>query len=115
MGATAQAVKVVLGTGAAAQNAAGFTSTFSFFDPRGRVNSTVIAEGSNNGFGTLVGQFATGVSPIANQMTDIIVTDIQEIPLLPGNGLQVVTSNVSQILNVIGWWRERLLEESERT
>lgn len=55
---------------------------------------------------------ATGVT--AGSPTDFIQTDIQEFPLLPGDGLQVRTSVVNTTLTISYVWRERFLEDSER-
>jgi len=50
-----------------------------------------------------------------NTPFDFIGTDIQEITLLPGDALQVEDTVVNQQVVVSFIWRERLLEESERT
>jgi hypothetical protein len=54
------------------------------------------------------------VSLPTNQSFDLVTTDIQEIPLLPGDSftLATVTVNVSLTGTIV--WRERALEESER-
>jgi hypothetical protein len=49
-----------------------------------------------------------------NTMYDFIVTDVQEVPLLPGTSLQTVNTTANTAHGVTFWWRERLLEESER-
>lgn len=55
------------------------------------------------------------LSLIANSFDDFIITDIGELPLMPGDCYDVV-SNVANQQVVTSWlWRERFLEESERT
>jgi hypothetical protein len=46
---------------------------------------------------------------------DAILQDDQEFPLLPGSALRVTGDTVNQTVQVALWWRERFLEESERT
>ena len=46
---------------------------------------------------------------------DVIVDDLQELPLLPGDAMQVRNNTVNQFVSGIVWWRERALEDSERT
>jgi hypothetical protein len=72
----------------------------------------LIASAGNNAgaFGTT--KEAIGVNNIVVQH---IFTDIQEIPLLPGDAIQVRTNGVNVTLQTSLWWRERFLEESERT
>lgn len=82
-------------------------------DSRGRANSVGIASrqaaaggaGLNNLF------FWQG---IANTPIEGIVFEEQEIPLLPGDGLQVATNSVNEQLTCSFFWRERFLEEAER-
>lgn len=49
----------------------------------------------------------------ANVSIDFILTDIQELTLLPGDALQVRSNNANQQIDVTVIWRERALEESE--
>lgn len=51
----------------------------------------------------------------ANQRTDFIITDHQEIVIAPGHFLTLYTNNVNQQLAAILWWRERAIEEGEVT
>ncbi len=54
-------------------------------------------------------------SNTANTIVQFVGTDIQEIPILPGDAVQV-TAQVANSKIALGWlWRERFLEESERT
>lgn len=84
------------------------------FDSRGRTAATCIASSGTNianlGAGTGIVQTKT----VAGTPIDLIVTDIQEIPLLPGQGLRVASTVQNVNINVSFWWRERFLEDSER-
>lgn len=51
----------------------------------------------------------------ANASADVIVTDIQEFPLLPGDSLFEAAAGTNTAVFTVTWWRERQLEESERT
>jgi hypothetical protein len=52
---------------------------------------------------------------VANTTYDFIATDVQEITLLPGASLQLVNTTPNTTSGATFWWRERLLEESERS
>src|SRR5215813_5534988 len=47
-----------------------------------------------------------------NATADVIVDDLQELPLLPGDAMQVRNNTVNQFVSGIVWWRERALEDS---
>ena len=84
------------------------------FDPRGQPTSILIFSNQTNapaGTGT---KFACAVGVNAPPI-DAIVTDIQEFPLLPGDAIDVFTSAVNLTMGCTFFWRERFLEESERT
>lgn len=88
--------------------------TLSRWDPRGNpqpvlIGSTQANTASSGGTKWQGALTTTGVG----SFVDVIVTDIQEIPLLPGDGLQVLTTAVNTTFNMFVWWRERVLEESE--
>ncbi|SRR6266851_172144 len=51
----------------------------------------------------------------ANTTYDFIVDADQQIPLLPGDALQLRQSTTNQNINFTMQWRERFLEDSERT
>lgn len=92
-------------------------STFCRLDARGIQNTQLVATWTNSqasvGLPALL--IANTVLPATTGFYDYVVTDIQEITLLPGDTLQVGTSNANQILSCDFIWRERQLEESERT
>jgi hypothetical protein len=79
----------------------------------GRVSSLIF---SRSGAAAPPSQVAwANISLLANTPYEFIGTDIQELTLNPGRSLQLVSTNVNQILNGTFVWRERLLEESERS
>jgi hypothetical protein len=88
------------------------------FDARGRPNPTALmsqqstsvsAPPLNNQF-TWDTQFVAGNTPY-----QAIFTDIHELAMLPGDALQIETTAVNVGLRVGYIWRERFLEESERS
>jgi hypothetical protein len=52
--------------------------------------------------------------PVSSSYEEILTED-QQIPLLPGDALEILTVGVNETLIVTFWWRERFLEDSERT
>lgn len=88
-------------------------TTFWSIDQRGVSAPTLVVSRANNNAG---GINAVGfVAVAANLDRDIIVTDDQEIPILPGSIVQITSNGLNENLRVGGFWRERYLEESERT
>jgi len=85
------------------------------FDNRGRPNSAGIvsfntgAPASTAGLGTIYGDPASGTT-----RHDLINTEGQMIPILPGGCLLVQSGAAATSLSLSIWWRERHLEESER-
>jgi len=78
------------------------------------VGGVCLVQGKNNNptlFGIIVGSFGL----LTGTQLELIQTDIQEIPLLPGDSLDMTLSVVNTNIDVTYWWRERVLEESERT
>lgn len=103
---------VVLGNGVTADLPTVVTGVQ--LDKRGRVGSTCIVSantvasvGASNPF--------LSVKVVVNTPFDFIVTDIQEITLLPGDGILAKMGAVSEDIRVSFLWRERFLEEGERT
>jgi hypothetical protein len=89
------------------------TTSVQVLDPRGRTASTLrvsrqAAAGGGVGLAYLQLFFA------ANVQVDVIFFEDQEIPLLPGQALQIASNNVNTALIVGAIWRERFLEDSER-
>jgi hypothetical protein len=110
--AAADSVALTVGV-SAGDLVTGVALTANRWDPRGRPQPTLVASrGTPN------------VAPTANQggfivpagtQYEIITTDIQEIPLLPGDQINIGTTTNNQTGNCTFWWRERFLEDSERT
>ncbi len=82
------------------------------FDARGRPKSSLILTQSGN-VGAAANTLWQGTQA-ANVSIDAIITDIQEIPLLPGDVIDLLAGTLNQGLNAVVWWRERFLEDSER-
>jgi hypothetical protein len=90
------------------------------FDDRGRIAPTIVLSQQN----TAVGPPALGgtnensvlqMAMLASSPINLIFNDVAELPVMPGTGLQINCGVVNQALNVTFWWRERFLEEAERT
>ena len=62
-------------------------------------------------FGAIIGR----VGVLQNTTLQLIQTENQEIPILPGDAIQVENSTVNVRMQVSFRWRERFLEEPERT
>ncbi len=88
------------------------TATFARWDTRGRANPTLAFSRANNVAG--IANIKAQLGMAAQTSGDFIDTDIQEIPLLPGDAIRVVSVTLNETLSVAWWWRERFLEESER-
>jgi hypothetical protein len=83
-------------------------------DSRSNRLSTLIA--SRSGAAAPVSQVAILSAGVSGNVTyDYIGTDIQEITLNPGRSIQLVASAANTTILGSFMWRERLLEESERT
>lgn len=65
---------------------------------------------------TLTNQFTiAGPALLANTAYQYIWNENQEIAILPGDAFQIEAGTVNQLIKSSLLWRERLLEESERT
>ncbi len=85
------------------------------WDPRGQAQPSLVESaqtvGPVAGFGTVKYQ----VTLPTTGFVDIIQTDNQEITILPGDALQVRCGQINAQILISCWWRERFLEDSERT
>lgn len=90
-----------------------FNTANARFDPRGNPQPSMILSNGTN-VASIAGTKAQTNMPLATAV-DLIWTDIQEFPLLPGDAMQIVTTAVNAAIHVTLWWRERFLEDSERT
>lgn len=86
-------------------------------DSRGRSNPTLVwSRGDNPTDFTIAGaahervQLAVGVDDVT-----LIRDENQEVPLLPGNSFQLRSFTANNSFRLSLRWRERFLEESERT
>lgn len=88
------------------------TLTFTRMDPRGQPQPTAIVSVNAQAAG---GQaFMQRVSSTTTNI-DFINNPNQEIPILPGQAVDVQCQTVNNALNVTFMWRERALESSELT
>jgi hypothetical protein len=83
------------------------------FDARGRQQPTLIISRTTLGAAIAPNQWQGTVA--INTEINIIITDIQEVTLLPGDAMSMGANTVNVPLTANLWWRERALEESERT
>jgi hypothetical protein len=93
------------------------TPNFARFDARGQQATNMKLSFGNPPTDTWPGNtkawWAADLQPAGN--TDVIITDDQEFPLLPGDAFRIVGLLANQGSNISVMWRERFLEESERT
>lgn len=82
-------------------------------DSRGRPNPTAIISSATNVSGGLANKVT--VAGLLNTSVDFFLFEEQEVNLLPGDAAQIVEGIANQALTVSWVWRERFLEESERT
>jgi len=88
---------------------------FGRFDARGAPRPTLIAT-SGTAAAPDAGLGDIWQVPTAAGITaEMLQTQQQEIPLLPGDAFVVFAQTANIIFNAYLWWRERPLEESERT
>lgn len=88
------------------------TLTFTRMDPRGNPQPTAIVSTAAQAAG---GQALLQRSVGTNITVDFIQTADQEIPILPGQVLDVQSFSANLTLTVTLMWRERALESSELT
>ena len=85
------------------------------FDPRGQQQPTLVRSLQTTptvlGAGTTKWEASVAVTTV----NDLIQTDIQEVTILPGDFMTLRATAVNQGWIASVWWRERALEESERT
>ncbi len=83
------------------------------FDARGIQASSLVASAGAAAAPSIGGGFCQGIFA-ANQIFELITTDIDEIPLAPGDSFQMQSNVVNQEFRGCYLWRERFLEDSER-
>lgn len=85
------------------------------FDPRGNPQPSIVYSQQNTtpSLAGLANTFFVGQQS-STFTQDCVLFEDEEITLLPGDAIRVVTSAVNQALQIIVMWRERFLEDSER-
>lgn len=102
-----------MGFGAQAADLATIQATTGLrWDPRGKPTPSVIISKANTVAQTGALKFNATIPN--NTTIEVIPNDISEIPLLPGDALDIYQQTNAQGLNVTHWWRERILEDSEK-
>jgi hypothetical protein len=84
------------------------------FDRRGiQASACIPSQTTSGGVSPLstIGRYDT----LVNVTYDLILHDAQEIPLAPGDAFRIDAQTTNQTFRLIMWWRERFLEESERS
>jgi hypothetical protein len=87
-------------------------------DGRSRANPAMIASASNAALTANLGNLIWRNFVPANTASDLINDENQEIPLTATGGtgaIRITSSSANVGVSAAIWWRERLLEESERT
>jgi hypothetical protein len=88
------------------------------FDNRGQQNCSMVLSRGNlaaDGWGGNVRVWVNVPLVATNGVYEVINTDSQEFPILPGDAIRIVSGIVNTTTNLTLQWRERFLEESERT
>lgn len=84
------------------------------FDARGQQSPVAVPTWQQTAAANTLGSTIAKAGALANTTVDFLVTDIQELPLLPGDAYHVNAETVNLAQNIAIWWRERVMEESER-
>src|SRR5258707_3416526 len=83
-------------------------------DPRGQPTSSLIQSQTVNYTAAILTVMQGNLSA-NNQNYDFIVEENQELPLFPGDDLTLFSTTAATTLFASALWRERFLEDSERT
>jgi hypothetical protein len=87
--------------------------TQSRMDARSRgVGALILSQGTP---ATLPATNLWGADAAANADQDVILDEGQEITVLPGDAVTLASNTANTLLRTTIWWRERFLEDSERT
>jgi hypothetical protein len=89
-------------------------TTTSRLDARGRSAPTSIISSTVN-YGAIPGVQPWFLQLLPASPFQLVQDSVQEVPVLPGNTLDVIDNSLNAQIIVSYAWRERLLEESERT
>lgn len=93
------------------------TANVTRFDARGQQSPSIVVSSQNTAAIGSNGNtsWQAFLGPSAAILFNAINDDNQEIPLLPGDAIQIRDATVNTNLACTVWWRERFLEDSERT
>ncbi len=83
-------------------------------DPRGQPTSSLIQSQTVNYTAAILTVMQGNLSA-NNQNYDFIVEENQELPVFPGDDLTLFSTTAATTLFASALWRERFLEDSERT
>jgi hypothetical protein len=87
------------------------------FDPRGSPSPAMLFSTTQAAapadLANIIDRTQLGIAAGVLPNFDVIVTDSQEIPLLPGDAIQSRTGNANVESEFAIFWRERVLEDSE--
>jgi hypothetical protein len=88
-------------------------TTQSRLDARGRgVGATILSQGTP---AVLPATNLWAADAGANLNQDVILDENQELTVLPGDAITLASNTANTLLRATIWWRERFLEDSERT
>jgi hypothetical protein len=88
-------------------------TTQSRLDARGRgVGATILSQGTP---AALPATNLWAADAGANLNQDVILDENQELTILPGDAITLASNTANTLLRATIWWRERFLEDSERT
>jgi hypothetical protein len=91
----------------------GLASNVSFDNRQPKAPSLIFSQDNVGPIGLSLARVSFVV--IVNTVYDAIVSENQELLLLPGDAMQVRGATVGETFAVTCWWRERFLEDSERS
>lgn len=103
-----------LATSGAADGSALAAGSILRLDPRGNPSTNLILTNGANGTGSNMFSIWAATLAANTGFGEVIVTDIQEITLLPGDAMFIASLAANTILSAGATWRERALEDSEK-
>jgi hypothetical protein len=104
---------VTVSLAATATDLATLITTQSRIDARSRgVGATVLSQGTP---AALPATNLWAADAGANLNQDVILDENQELTILPGDAITLASNTANTLLRATIWWRERFLEDSERT
>ena len=96
-----------------ADRAGGAVALGGAIDARSVQFPSMVLSSDNAGGGALTNMFQNALA--ANIAWDIVTDQIQEFPILPGDAIQIQTVAANKTLVASFEWRERALEDSEKS